>query len=84
MSTTTDLTIEYVERRAKFKKRAESNLNRTLHNFKQLERCSNRGARCRSSPGPVRASLRASWRMPEDPDRRASLTVLNEIAFLDE
>jgi hypothetical protein len=39
----TDLTIEYVERRAKFKKRAEYNLNRkVLDGFKQLTRCANR------------------------------------------
>jgi hypothetical protein len=41
--TTEDLTIDYVERRAKFKKRAESNLNKkVLDGFKQLQRCANR------------------------------------------
>lgn len=40
---TTDLTIDYVERRAKFKRRAESNLNKkVLDGFKQLQRCANR------------------------------------------
>jgi hypothetical protein len=39
---TADLTTEYIEKRAKFKKRAESNLNRGLDVFKQLQRCANR------------------------------------------
>lgn len=43
MSATTDLTAEYLTRRAKFKKRAESNLNnKILDGLKQLERCANR------------------------------------------
>ncbi len=43
MSTTNDLTVEYLTKRAKFKKRAESNLNKkVLDGLKQLERCSNR------------------------------------------
>ena len=38
----TDLTTEYLEKRAKFKKRAESNLNKkVLDGLKQLERCAN-------------------------------------------
>ena len=41
--TTENLTTEYIERRAKFKKRAESNLNKkVLDGFKQLQRCANR------------------------------------------
>jgi len=39
---TKDLTMDYVERRSKFKKRAEGNLNRALNSFKQLQRCANR------------------------------------------
>lgn len=41
--TTGDLTMDYIERRAKFKKRAESNLNgKVLEGLKQLGRCANR------------------------------------------
>jgi hypothetical protein len=41
--TESDLTIDYVEKRAKFKKRAEYNLNKKiLDGFKQLQRCANR------------------------------------------
>jgi hypothetical protein len=37
------LTLDYVEKRAKFKKRAEYNLNKKiLDGFKQLQRCANR------------------------------------------
>jgi hypothetical protein len=40
---TTDLTTAYIERRAKFKKRAESNLNKkVLDGLRQLGRCANR------------------------------------------
>lgn len=43
MTSTTDLTAEYVTKRAKFKKRAEANLNKkVLHGLKQLQRCANR------------------------------------------
>lgn len=43
MNDTTNLTTEYIEKRAKFKKRAESNLNKkVLDGLKQLERCANR------------------------------------------
>lgn len=43
MTETTDLTAEYITKRAKFKKRAEANLNKKiLDGLKQLERCSNR------------------------------------------
>jgi hypothetical protein len=43
MTETTDLTMEYLSKRAKFKKRAESNLNKkVLDGLKQLERCANR------------------------------------------
>lgn len=42
MTDTIDLTTEYLEKRAKFKRRAESNLNRCLYNYKQLKRCANR------------------------------------------
>lgn len=42
MTETADLTTEYLEKRAKFKRRAESNLNRCLDNYKQLKRCANR------------------------------------------
>lgn len=42
-NSTTGLTIEYVERREKFKKRAEANLNKkVLDGLKQLSRCANR------------------------------------------
>jgi hypothetical protein len=42
MTETTDLTTAYIEKRAKFKRRAEANLNRkVLHGLKQLERCAN-------------------------------------------
>lgn len=40
---TTGLTMDYIERRAKFKKRAEANLNKkVLDGLKQLQRCANR------------------------------------------
>jgi hypothetical protein len=43
MTSTADLTAEYLEKRGKFKKRAESNLNKkVLDGLKQLERCANR------------------------------------------
>jgi ribosome biogenesis protein Nip4 len=43
MDATSDLTTDYIERRAKFKKRAETNLNRkVLDGLKQIGRCSNR------------------------------------------
>ena len=38
-----NLTMQYIERRAAFKKRAESNLNKkVLDGLKQLSRCANR------------------------------------------
>jgi len=41
---TSNLQLEYIEKRAKFKKRAEYNLNsKILDGFKQLTRCANRG-----------------------------------------
>lgn len=40
---TTDLTTAYIEKRAKFKRRAETNLNnKVLDGLKQLGRCANR------------------------------------------
>ena len=44
MTTQSDgLTMDYIERRAKFKKRAEHNLNvKILDGLKQLKRCANR------------------------------------------
>jgi ribosome biogenesis protein Nip4 len=40
---TADLTTDYIEKRAKFKKRAEANLNKkVLEGLKQLGRCANR------------------------------------------
>ena len=42
MDGTADMTIDYVARRAKFKKRAEYNLNKkVLDGLKQLTRCAN-------------------------------------------
>lgn len=43
MTDTVALTTDYIERRAKFKRRAEANLNRkVLDGLKQLGRCANR------------------------------------------
>jgi hypothetical protein len=42
-TSTDDLTVTYIEKRAKFKKRAEANLNKkVLDGLKQLARCANR------------------------------------------